>query len=77
MQEIDFKFKSILNTNTGDLRQSLFGMGEDRVKRIPSRPTDCEELIRQLWYVQDSSVLSYLSSMSSSPIYLGLEKVFP
>ena len=36
----DFKFKSILNTNTGDLHSRCSSMGEDRVKRIPSRPTD-------------------------------------
>ena len=59
----DFKFKSILNTNTGDLRAVAVRAWEKTESReyLQDRQIG-EELIRQLWYVQDSSVLSYLSS---------------
>jgi len=59
----DFKFKSILNTNTGDLRAVAVRAWEKTESReyLQDRQIG-EELIRKLWYVQDSSVLSYLSS---------------
>tara|TARA_B100001564_G_scaffold294400_1_gene259224 strand:- start:1260 stop:2255 length:996 start_codon:yes stop_codon:yes gene_type:complete len=61
----DFKFKSknILNTTRDDLSAVAVRAWEKRESReyLQDRQIG-EELIRKLWYVYDSNVLSYLSS---------------